>query len=125
MKEALSVRVCATPRLLQDVVVRNLVAGDDIEITESIATLVSVVTPDRSDDAHSTIVIVLGDGPCADVSVLIEGRASQRRQVVAGNLRALVLELAEQVSHGPSPGNTGRTAPPPRPTAHGGPNGRH
>jgi hypothetical protein len=92
------VRVVASPRLLQDAVARSLV-GDGLELTEAADSLVAVVTTDHVGDVHSKIVIVLGESTEGDVTVLRDGVRVADREVDAGQLHRLVLELAEQLTH--------------------------
>lgn len=94
----MGVQVAATPRLLHDVIVQNL-AARGIDVSESAEPVVSVVTSDQTETAHSKIVIVLGDSAIGDVQILIEGEPSQRRHIEADHLHTLVLDLAEHLSH--------------------------
>lgn len=93
---AVGVQVAATPRLLHDVIVQNL-AARGIDVRESVEPVVSVVTSDQTESAHSKIVIVLGDSAIGEVQILIEGEPSQTRNIQAVDLQALVLELAQYV----------------------------
>lgn len=98
MDGALGVRVLASPRLLQDVVVQTLF-GQGIDMTESEDSLVSVVTADHIADVHSKIVIVLGETTTGDVYVVVDGARVEDRALDAADLRQLVLDLAERVTH--------------------------
>lgn len=98
MVEGVRVRVAASPRLLHDLVARNI-AGAGVDVTTAADTLVSVVTPDHVEQATSRVVIVLCDGGVGDVHVLLDGQISEDRRVDDGDLRALVLDLADRISH--------------------------
>ena len=105
-------RVAVTPRLLRDLVAANL-EGDGIEVTTDGEPVVSVVTVGRENSTHSRAVIVLGDSVDGDVRVLVEGEPAVERSLDAGDLRALVLDLADRVTPDDlSQGAPPRTVPP-------------
>lgn len=98
----MQVRVAASPPLL-DELVRRALAGDGVDLTESPDCLVTVVTRDHLDEAHSRVVLVLGSSVDGDVEVIVDAQHSAPSPLRSEHLRDLVIDVSHRLPP-PPPG---------------------
>lgn len=91
------VRVAASPLLL-DELLRRVVADDGVDLTESSDCLVTLVTLDHVDEAHSRIVLVLGSSIDGDVDIIIDEQRSVPNPLRSEELRDLAIDMGHQAS---------------------------
>lgn len=96
MSDDVYVRVAASPPLLDDLVRRQL-AGDGLLLTDSADCLVTVVTADHVSEAHSRVVLVLGNSRDSEVEMIVDERRSAPAPLQPDKLHDLVLELGRRV----------------------------